>query len=104
MVAITDLYDLQHTLAGTYLQQFTYPWEALAGIGEMILALGPKLGKEYTQISDRVWVHATATVAPTACLDAPCIIGAHTQVRHGAFIRGAVLVSRQRLSVFFRLL
>ena len=92
MVAITDLYDLQHTLAGTYLQQFTYPWEALAGIGEMILALGPKLGKEYTQISDRVWVHATATVAPTACLDAPCIIGAHTQVRHGAFIRGAVLV------------
>ena len=92
MVTVNDLYDLRHTLAGEYLQQFTYPWEALAGIGDLILTLGAALGEEYTQISDGVWVHATATVAPTACLGAPCIIGAHTEVRHGAFIRGSALV------------
>lgn len=39
-----------------------------------------------------VWVHKTATIASTACLNGPCIIGAHTEVRHGAFIRGSVLV------------
>jgi NDP-sugar pyrophosphorylase family protein len=39
-----------------------------------------------------VWVHKTATVAPTAYLGAPCIIGAGTEVRHCAFIRGAALV------------
>ena len=37
-------------------------------------------------------VHRTAKVAPTAFLGAPCIIGAETEVRHCAFIRGAALV------------
>ena len=40
MYTITDLYDLDHTLAADYLRQFTYPWEALKGIKDMILALG----------------------------------------------------------------
>ena len=39
MLTIRDLYDLDHTLAGAYLAQFTYPWEALKGIKDMILAL-----------------------------------------------------------------
>ena len=37
-------------------------------------------------------MHNTAKVAPTAYLGAPCIIGAGTEVRHGAFIRGSALV------------
>ena len=32
MYTITDLYDLDHTLAADYLRGFTYPWEALKGI------------------------------------------------------------------------
>ena len=39
-----------------------------------------------------VWVHNTAVVAPTAYLGAPCIIGAGTEVRHCAYIRGSALV------------
>ena len=92
MYTVTDLYDLQHTQAREYLQQFTYPWEALPGIKELILTLGRSLGEEYTQVSPDVWVHNTAQVAPTAYLGAPSIIGAGTEVRHGAFIRGAALV------------
>ena len=37
MYTISDLYDLNHTAAKDYLSQFTYPWEALKGIKEMIL-------------------------------------------------------------------
>ena len=92
MYPITELYDLQHTQAEPYLRQFTYPWEALKGIKEMIEALGKTLDGDYTQVSDRVWVHKTAAVAPTAFLGAPCIIGPGTEVRHCAFIRGAALV------------
>ena len=58
----------------------------------MILTLGPTLGSDYTQVSEGVWVHNTAKVAPTAYLGAPCIIGANTEVRHCAFIRGSALV------------
>ncbi len=92
MLTIADLYDLSHTLAKDYLSAFTYPWEALGEIKQLILQLGPTLGGEYAEISPQVWVHQTATVAPTAFLGAPCIIGPKTEVRHGAFIRGSALV------------
>jgi NDP-sugar pyrophosphorylase family protein len=92
MYTISDLYDLSHTLAADYLSQFTYPWEALDGIKELILTLGPTLGPEYVEVSPQVWVHTSATVAPTAYLGAPCIIGPETEVRHCAFIRSSALV------------
>ena len=92
MVTIQELYDLDHTQAKSYLSQFTYPWEALKGIKDFIVQLGSTLGDDYQEVSPQVWVHRTATVAPTAYLGAPCIIGAGTEVRHCAFIRGSALV------------
>ena len=92
MYTIKDLYDLDHSLSAQYLQQFTYPWESLKGIKDFIITLGQSLGDEYTEVSEHVWVHNTAKVAPTAYLGAPCIIGADTEVRHCAFIRGSALV------------
>ena len=93
MYTINNLFDLSHTLAKDYLSAFTYPWEALPGIKEMILQLGQNLDKaEYTEVSPQVWVHNTAKVFPSAYLGAPCIIGANTEVRHCAFIRGSALV------------
>ena len=93
MLSIHELYDLSHTMAAEYLAGFTYPWEALGGIKSLIVSLGEKLNSdEYREVSPQVWVHRTAKVAPTAFLGAPCIIGAETEVRHCAFIRGAALV------------
>ena len=92
MYTIKDLYDLDHTLAREYLEQFTYPWEALKGIKEMIIALGATLGDDYEEVQPQVWVHKTAKVFPSAYLGAPCIIGPNTEVRHCAFIRGSALV------------
>ena len=92
MSTIQNLYDLSHTLAADYLAGFTYPWEALKGIKNMILTLGETLDSNYSEISEHVWVHRTAQIAPTAYLGAPCIIGAGTEVRHCAFIRGSALV------------
>ena len=93
MYTIKDLFDLNHTLAKEYLEQFTYPWEALKGIKEFILELGPSLdSEEYEEVSKNVWVHKTAKVFPSAFLGEPCIIGPETEVRHCAFIRGSALV------------
>lgn len=92
MMQTSDLFDLRHSMAGEYLKGFTYPWEALSGIRNLILELGSRLGDEYTEVMPHVWVHATARIAPTALLGAPCIIGAGTEVRHCAFIRESALV------------
>lgn len=90
---IENLYDLTHTRAAEYLRGFTYPWEALDGIGELILKLGSSLDScVYEQKGENIWVAKSATVAPTASIAGPCIIGENTEVRPGAFIRGKVLV------------
>ena len=92
MIKTLELYDLSHSMAGEYLTQFEYPWQALAGIKNLIVTLGSRLGEEYTEVSPEVWVHTSAKIAPTAYIGAPCIIGANTEVRHCAYIRGSALV------------
>ncbi len=93
MYTINELYDLDHTLAKDYLRQYTYPWEALKGIKDLILSIGATLSpEEYDEVSEHVWVHKTAKVFPSAYLGAPCIIGPNTEVRHCAFIRSSALV------------
>ncbi len=93
MLEITSLVDLEHTMAAPYLSQFTYPWEALAGLSDYIKTLGATLAKEeYTEVSESVWIHKTAIVAKSASIAPPCIIGARTEVRQCAFIRGSAIV------------
>lgn len=93
MYTVKQLFDLEHTIAKDYLQGFTYPWEALPGIKDFILKTGKALDKEeYVEISPEVWVHKSAKIAPTACINPPCIVGANTEVRHCAFIRGSALI------------
>ena len=65
MIRTTALYDLNHTMAGAYLAGFEYPWQALKGIKDLILELGPGLGEDYTEAAPTVWVHKTAKIAPT---------------------------------------
>ena len=43
-------------------------------------------------MKEHVWIHKTAKVFESAYIAAPCIIGANTEVRHCAFIRGSALV------------
>ena len=92
-VTITELFDLSHTVAADYLRGFTYPWEALKGISDMIISVGKTLSPdEYDSPSENVWIHKPAKAFPSAYIGSPCIIGANTEVRHCAFIRGSALV------------
>lgn len=87
------LFDLSHTRAAEWLAGTTYPWEVLDGLGDRIAALGMALSPaEYDHPAPTVWVHRTANVFPTAYLGENIIIGAGTEVRHGAFLRGNALI------------
>ena len=92
---IVHLYDLSKTIAGQYLSQFTYPWEALDGISQWIREVGPTLDPEkFDQVKEDVWVAKSATIAPTAYLGAPLIIDEDAEIRHCAFIRGSAVVGK----------
>lgn len=92
---ITDLYDLDHTIASDYLKGFTYPWEALGGIKDYILELGKTLSlDEFDHPEEDVWIAKDCKVFPTATILGPTIIDHGTEVRPGAFIRGSVIVGK----------
>lgn len=93
MENIETLFDLTHTMAAPLFRGVDAPWKILPKIKEFILTLGANLPQEnYDHPAPDVWISKYAKVAPTACIIGPCIIGAESEVRHGAFIRGSVLV------------
>ena len=92
---ISDLYDLSHSIAGEYLNGFEYPWEALSGIKDFILQLGPTLPKsEYEEVKEGVWIAKDATVFESAYLSDAIIIDHEAEVRHCAFVRTSAIVGK----------
>ncbi len=93
---ITALYRAPATsIAYDALTAFTYPWEAFGSITDIILTLGATLSaEEYDRVGENVWISKSATVAPTASVNGPCIICEGAEVRHCAFIRGSALIGR----------
>ena len=89
------LFDLEKTMAGEYLKKFTYPWEALKGLGELIVQLGQSLPQEeYQRVGENIWIHKSVVIPPTVCLTGPMIVGEGSELRHCAYFRGNVLVGK----------
>lgn len=90
-----NLLNLNHTDARSLLERAVFPWEVLPQLKEFILALGETLpSAEYHHPTKTVWIHKSAKVAPTAHIGERVIIGAETEVRHCAFIRGNALIGK----------
>ena len=88
-----ELFDLSKSIAFPLLERCEYPWEALAGIKELVISIGNTLdGELYEKTAENVWISKSAKIYPNNYIEGPCIIGHNTEVRPGAFIRGSVLV------------
>ncbi len=88
-----DFFNFSHSLAGEMLQKYTHPWEALKDISSIIMELSETLDPNiYEKRGENIWVAKSATIYPNIYIAGPCIIGEHTEVRPGAFIRGNALV------------
>lgn len=71
---------------------FSYPWEILPHIKEIISALVSNLPEGYELLRDGVALGKNVYIDPSARIDAPVIIGDNCEIRHGAFIRGSVIL------------
>ena len=90
---IKNLYNLQETIAAPLFDGVVYPWELLSKIGAYIVELGGTLpADKYEKRGDKIWIAKSATVAPTASINGPCIIDEEAEIRHCAFIRGNAIV------------
>ena len=92
---ISELFDMEHTIAAELFEGKEYPWEVLGDIKEYILKLGPTLPKdEFDNPSEGIWIAKDAKVYPSAYIGAPCIIDHGAEVRHCAFIRESAIVGK----------
>ena len=90
---IKNLYNLEETIAKDLFEGAVYPWEVLPKISDFIKKLGATLSEEeYEKRGEDIWIAKSATVAPTAYIHGPAIIGKEAEVRHCAFIRGNAIV------------
>lgn len=95
-MTISELFDLNETIAAPLFQGKNYPWEVLEEIGDFIRALGPTLSaEEFDHPAEDVWIAKDATVFPSAYIGGPCIIDHEAEIRHGAFIRGSAIVGKK---------
>ena len=89
---ISNLFDLEHTIARELFEGNEYPWEILDKIGDFIMKLGPTLSEdEYYHAVENVWIHKSVQAYQTITVTGPAIIGEGTEIRPGAFIRGNVI-------------
>ena len=90
---ISELLDLNQTIASEVFKSYTYPWEVLAHIHNEILRIGPTLPEEdYDRVGEDIWIAKSAKVAPSASITGPTIIDNNAEIRHCAFIRGNAIV------------
>ena len=96
MYTITDLFDLDHTIAKDLFIDKEFPWEVLPEIGDFIVRLGNTLSlDEYDHPSENVWIAKDATVFQSAYINGPCIIDHGAEIRQCAFIRGNALIGKK---------
>lgn len=92
---IKNLYNLEETIAAPLFDGAVYPWELLPKIGAYIIELGGSLpADKYEKRGENIWIAKSATVAPTASINGPCIIDEEAEIRHCAFIRGNAIVGK----------
>ena len=94
-INISDLFDLNCTLSAELFFGKSLPWEVLPEIGRYIVSKGSSLSKDrFDHPCDNVWIAKDAQIASTAGISGPLIVDSGAEVRHGALIRGNVIVGK----------
>lgn len=88
-VKISDLFERIPSYISDLFVGKEYPWEVLPDIKSYIDAIDKE---GFVMLSEGVFVGKNVTIASTAVINPPCIIGSNTEIRPGAYIRGAVII------------
>ena len=91
LVKTSELYDCKVPYLTDLFENSQYPWDMLGKIKDLCNKLIAEGIEGFTEIQPGVLVGKDVTIAPTATIIAPAIIGHGTEIRPGAYIRGAVI-------------
>ena len=97
MMTASEFFTLPASLAGfgTFFKSDVHPWEWLKVIGAALSAQPAPVARAVppgVQVEGAVWIDPTVKLPAYATIIGPAWIGAKTEIRPGAFIRGNVIV------------
>ena len=91
LVKTKDLFNCEVPYLQELFTPCEYPWEILPEIKEYVKELIAKGIPGYRLIAKDVLVGENVRIYETATIEGPTVIGSGTEIRPGAFIRGAVI-------------
>lgn len=91
MIKTKSLFECNTPYLKDLFDNSEYPWDMLSKIKDYILNLDKS---NFTEISSGVWVGKNVTIAPTATILPPTVIGDNCEIRPGAYIRGSVITGK----------
>jgi len=91
LVKTAELYECNVPYLKDLFETSEYPWEMLGKIKELCKELLEKGIEGFSEIETGILVGRNVTIAPTATIIPPAIIGHGTEIRPGAYLRGNVI-------------
>ena len=83
------------TLLSPFFENYDYPWEIVPKIKGIIALITKTKMDGFTEIQKGVYVGKDVRISPSAEIIPPAIIGDGTEIRHGAYLRGNVIIGRE---------
>lgn len=94
-VLTKDLFECEVSYLKEIFANSTYPWEILPKIKEIVAKVLKEGLPGYHLLKEGVLVGEDVSIAETATIIPPAIIGAGTEIRPGAYLRGNVIVGEK---------
>ena len=91
LVKTADLYECNVPYLKDLFAESVYPWDMLGKIKGLCAKLIEEGIEGFTEIEPGVLVGRDVSIAPTATIIPPAIIGHGTEIRPGAYLRGNVI-------------
>lgn len=88
------LYDCQVPYLKDWFKSNKYPWEMVGKIKDIIYQIIEGGAEGFKEISEGVFVGDNVSIAASAVMIPPVIIGANTEIRPGAYLRGNIITGR----------
>ncbi len=92
VVLTKDLFECEIPYLKEEFAKTTYPWELLPRIKEIVKIVLETGLPGYHLLKEGVLVGENVSIAETATIIPPAIIGSNTEIRPGAYLRGNVIV------------
>ncbi len=94
-VKTEDLYSCETAYLKELFAESEYPWEILPKIKGLVKKLLENGLHGFSELSPGVLAGEGVSIAPTATIIPPAIIGAGTEIRPGAYLRGNVVIGEK---------